>query len=399
MRKILLFGAGKIGRSFISQLFSRSGYDLVFVDIDHRLVDLLNTASSYKVITLDSNHPAQEGELLVENVSAIHLSDKETIINYIAGTDIISLSVGKKGLLGLSELLAAGIRERYRTRKDKPIDIILAENVRGAADLLRKELKKWIADIPVDEYVGLVETSIGKMVPIMTGEQLSHDPLSVYAESYNTLIVDALGFRNKIPDVIGLAPKENMKAWVDRKIFIHNLGHATLVYHAYLFNPEFIYTWEALEVEQLRDITRRTMLQSMDILMALYPKEFKEQQLTDHIDDLLNRFSNKALGDSIYRVGCDLSRKLNSDDRLMVPIIAALDMGKDYSLILEAWVKGCFFNALDSNGSCTKDDEDFMLRYAGAPLLVLSDHCRMKQEDYSMLYEGVEKILRVMEKE
>ena len=31
-KKILIFGAGKIGRSFIGQLFSRAGYELVFID-------------------------------------------------------------------------------------------------------------------------------------------------------------------------------------------------------------------------------------------------------------------------------------------------------------------------------------------------------------------------------
>jgi mannitol-1-phosphate 5-dehydrogenase len=42
----------------------------------------------------------------------------------------------------------------------------------------------------LDEYVGLIETSIGKMVPIMPEKELERDPLMVYAEPYNTLIVD-----------------------------------------------------------------------------------------------------------------------------------------------------------------------------------------------------------------
>ena len=32
-KKMVQFGAGNIGRSFIGQLFSRSGYEVVFVDI------------------------------------------------------------------------------------------------------------------------------------------------------------------------------------------------------------------------------------------------------------------------------------------------------------------------------------------------------------------------------
>ncbi len=393
MKKLLLFGAGKIGRSFIGQLFGKSGYEIIFADIDANIVELLNKASSYKVITVDNNHPEKEDEYTVKNVSALHLSEKEKIINSIVEADIIALSVGKRGLLGLSELIAKGITKRYEIRKDQPVDIILAENVRNAAGLLREELKKYITGVPMNEYVGLVETSIGKMVPIMTKEQLSLDPLTVVAEPYNSLIVDALAFRNIIPEVDGLAPKKNMKAWVDRKIFIHNMGHATLAYQANFLNHELIYTWEALEIDELRDITRKTMIQSMDILMALYPGEFTKNQLLEHIDDLLDRFSNKALGDTIFRVGCDLPRKLNKDDRLMVPIIAGIQTGKDYSLILEAWVKGCFFKATDKQGKMTPEDEKFKITFAENPILILSDHCKFDKEEYSELYSGVRRIL------
>ncbi len=390
-KRMLLFGAGKIGRSFIAQLFSRSGYEIIFADIAPQVVNLLNSASSYKVITVDNNHPEREGEYIVENVSAVLLSEREKIIDNIVNCDIIALSVGKRGLLSLSEMLAEGFEKRYQVRENCPVDVILAENVRDAANLLRSELEKYVTNLPLNDYVGLVETSIGKMVPIITEEQLKNDPLAVVAEPYNSLIVDALGFRNVIPEVEGLAPKKNMKAWVDRKIFIHNLGHAVLSYQANYYNPEIEYIWQALEIVQLKDITRKTMLQSMEILMALYPNEFTRNQLINHIDDLLDRFSNKSLGDTIYRVGCDLSRKLHKDDRLMVPILAGIKNKKEYSLILEAWVKGCFFKATDKNGKRLKEDEQFINNYGGKPLFYLS--CEFDGEEYSELYNGIHDVL------
>ena len=392
MKKILIFGAGKIGRSFIGQLFSRAGYEVVFADISKNVVDLLNETKSYKVITRDSNFPEKEGEYVVSNVSAVHLSEKDLVINHIVDTDIISLSVGKRGLLSLADILAPGIKKRYENKKDQPIDIILAENVRNAAALLGDGLKKRLPDLPVDHYVGLVETSIGKMVPIMTGEQLARDPLSVYAEAYNTLILDAKGFRNEIPDVPGLAPKNNMKAWVDRKLFIHNMGHATLAYQTNYLHPEIKYTWEALKDKELRAITRKTMIQSAEILLAIYPGEFTMDQLTDHIDDLLLRFSNKALGDTIFRVGCDLPRKLNVDDRLMVPVISGKEKKMDYSLILEAWVKGCSFNATDNQGKLLPEDRQFKEKFGENPLRILRDYCKLEEPEYSEIYENVRKI-------
>ena len=185
-----------------------------------------------------------------------------------------------------------------------------------------------------------------------------------------------------------------MKAWVDRKIFIHNLGHAVLCYHTSYSNPELEYIWEALEIETLKNVTRQTMIQSMEILMALYPNEFTKEQLLDHIDDLLDRFSNRSLGDTIYRVGCDLSRKLNKDDRLMIPIIAAMKTKKEYTLILEAWVKGFFFNVVDKNGNMLKEDEKFIKDFDKDPLSYLSSE--FDSREYAELYNGVHEILNRM---
>ncbi len=216
--------------------------------------------------------------------------------------------------------------------------------MRNSDEYIAGELKKALpSDYPLDALVGLVETSIGKMVPIMSQRDLEADPLQVFAESYNSLIVAKHGFKNPVPDVEFLSPKENIKAWVDRKLFIHNLGHATAAYLGFRKNPAWIYIYEALDDPLILEATRQTMLQSADILMALYPGEFTGSQLEAHVDDLLQRFKNKALGDTIFRVGCDLYRKLSPEDRLVAPLKTAIRYGKPYDRIMEALVAALSF--------------------------------------------------------
>jgi len=211
----------------------------------------------------------------------------------------------------------------------------------------------------VERFVGLVETSIGKMVPLMTRKDREEDPLQVFAEPYNSLIVDRNGFKNPLPDVSYLAPKDNMKAWVDRKLFIHNLGHATVAYTGYLAHPEAVYIHELLADHKIYHTARMTMLQSADILQALYPGEFSSNQLEAHIDDLLRRFMNRSLGDTVFRVGCDLYRKLGPEDRLAAPVHAAIRLGKPHHLILEAIKAGIAFRATDENGNHLPADQLF----------------------------------------
>jgi mannitol-1-phosphate 5-dehydrogenase len=388
-KKILIFGAGRIGRSFIGQLFSSAGYRVVFVDVDRALIDRLNTRGSYPVVIRDSRMPEEEKTITVTGIEALHAEEEEKIMAQIENADVLATSVGKNGLSGLAGILDKGIRSRYHKFPGQPIDIILAENVRDAGEFLHSALLERGAAYPVSDYVGLVETSIGKMVPIMTREQMAADPLAIHAEPYNTLILDGKAFKNPVPAVPGLSPKDNMKAWVDRKIFIHNMGHATLAYQANFHHPDLVYTWEALELPDLHQRTRKTMLQSAAVLQRMYPDEFSHKQLEEHTDDLLMRFANRALGDTIFRVGCDLPRKLGRDDRLLVPILAAIHHHLPYDRILEAWVKGCSFSAAGEDGKPLGRDLAFRQAYGMDYHRVLREHCRLRSADHPALHHSL----------
>lgn len=373
--KLLLFGAGKIGRSFIGQVFSRSGYEVVFVDINEQLIANLNKSRQYKVIV---KNPEGDETIRITNVRGIHLSETEKVIQELADASVASLSVGQQGLSAALPIIARSLILRQQLYGDWPLDIIIAENMRNADAYISAELTRLLpADYPVSKLVGLVETSIGKMVPIMSQKDVDEDPLQIFAESYNSLIVAKNGFKNPVPEVSYLAPKENIKAWVDRKLFIHNLGHATVAYLGFQKNPAWILMAEALVDPEIYSTARQTMLQSADLLIALYPEEFTRSQLEEHIDDLLKRFKNRALGDTIFRVGCDLYRKLSPDDRLVTPINVAKKLNKPHGLILNALVAGISFRAVDENGRHHPSDERFFVEAEKGPEYILKNICKI----------------------
>jgi len=261
-------------------------------------------------------------------------------------------------------LIAQGLIKRYSKDKNLPLDIIIAENMRDAAEYFEKEIVKIVGnDYPFKKLVGLVETSIGKMVPIMSKKDMDEDILQIFAESYNNLILDKKAFKNPILNVKGLSPKDNMKAWVDRKSFIHNLGHAAISYLGYLYDKKFVYLYEALAVKELYSQTKETMMQASEILMKEYPGEFTKKDLEDHIDDLLKRFMNKALGDTIYRVGRDLLRKLGPEDRLVGTIKKGLKYNMNVDKILYALVCGFYFRATNKSGAMFDRDIEFVSKY------------------------------------
>ncbi len=385
-KQIAIFGAGKIGRSFIGQLFSRAGYHVTFIDVDKKLIEALNREGRYRVVIRGE----RDETLWIDHINAVYGGDSGAVARVVAGADLIAVSVGKLALGKVLPLIAKGLIERRKMYGKRPLDIIIAENIRDGAEYIRGELKRLMEPgYPVDELVGLIETSIGKMVPILTEKDLEEDPLRIYAEPYNTLILDKKGFKNPLPDVPGLAPRDNIKAWVDRKLFIHNFGHAAAAYTGFLYNPGFVFLYEALGVKIIRDFVRRAMLQSGAILLKMYPGEFTKEHIEEHTDDLISRFESRYLGDTIFRVGCDLNRKLLPDDRIVYPARSGLERGMNVDLILRVLTFALFFRATDDKGKPFPNDPLFYEKLKNGPDYVLSHVCGFDPVKQKGVFEKV----------
>ncbi len=355
-KSIVIFGAGKIGRSFIGQLFGLSGYEVIFSDINLEIVYALNQRKSYQVVIKGE----KEETILVPNVRAISGLDKAKVAQEVSKASILAVSVGKNELEKVIPSIADGLKIRYKINPDSPLDIIIAENMRSACEFIHDKLSSHLPEeYPIDKLVGLVETSIGKMAPIMQQADIEKDPLMIFAEPYNNLIVNKKGFKGEIPDVKGLSPKENIKAWVDRKAFIHNLGHATAAYNGAFKHPEATTIFEVLNDPEVFKFTKDTMIQAAEILQAIYPDDFTPDDLERHINDLLFRFQNKALKDTIFRVGQDRPRKLGPDDRFVGIIRIAEAALLKSNKILEAMAYAFYFKVFDENGRESYPDINF----------------------------------------
>lgn len=349
------FGAGNIGRSFIGRLFAEAGYRVVFIDVDSRLVSLLNERRSYPVVVKQNDRPDQVR--LIGGVSAIDGRDREAVIDVLTQADGMATSVGQRGLQAVLPLLAAALELRAANNAP-PLDLIIAENLRSGAAWFRQNLGPLLPEgFDLDSRLGLVETSIGKMVPIMPQDALNEDPLQLFAEPYDTLIVDRLGFRREVPALAGLKPVNNITAWVDRKLFLHNMSHAALAYLGYQANPALIYCWQAMELPAVVDAVRAALLQSAAALNRAYPDDLPQEELAAHADDLLNRYRNRALGDTLHRVGRDLGRKLAREDRLIGACLLAAKHGLPFDSLVPPIRAALKFAAPDEQGRVGEADQ------------------------------------------
>ena len=379
MSKLYLhFGAGNIGRSLAGALFSQAGYEVLFADAAPELVRALHERRRYRVVVKDTLPPGAPGAYWVERVDAVSALDAEAVAAAVARADVIGTAVGAKVLPIVLRSLAAGL-----TRRATPVSILFCENLHGAAALARRELTAALPPgFPLAERVGLVETSIGKMVPLMPAEVRARDPLEVWCEAYNRIIADRAGFVGSVPEVPGLELKGCFAAYVDRKLYIHNLGHATCACHGHLRGHTFL--WQAIGDPAVAAETRAVMEETARALIRRYPGEFDAARQQAHVDDLIRRFGNRALGDTVHRVGRDLARKLGPDDRLAGALRLVAETGGDTTPICDAIAAALHFAAPDEQGGTFPPDDEVRARIASlGPRAFLEKHAGLDPKHYS----------------
>ena len=312
MKKFIMYGAGNIGRGFIGQTFSDAGYKVGFIDINMEVINALNAKNEYPVNIVTSE---RNEEKLVKHVYGIDGKDVELVASEIASCDMMATAIGVNVLKFIAKPIAKGIERRANT-SGTPLNIIICENLIGADEYLKGLILNEIPELKdfVNDKVGFIEASIGRMVPVMTEEKKAGNPLRVYVEPYNILPVDKASFKGEIPtDVKNLYPFSPFNLFIQRKLFMHNMSHALSAYLGYLRGYEYIY--QAIEDYDIKYVALRALICSA--LAIAKENGVEVEGLISHAENLLYRFTNVALADTVERVGKDTKRKLGANDRLI----------------------------------------------------------------------------------
>ncbi|MEA4945290.1 MAG: hypothetical protein VB080_12740 [Propionicimonas sp.] len=325
MQKAVVFGAGAVGRGFIGQLLSEAGWFVTFLDVQPDLVKHLAMEGSYPHVTVTNDDSERT---LIRPVTAIDARDTGAACAALLEADLAVSCVGARVLPAVADTLATAVSSRIAAGL-APLDVLLAENLHGASTVMRGLLSDRLPDLGSDELdaaVGLMETSIGRMIPAPDPSRVGSDLTAVFVEPYKMLPYDDTARRGALIDVPGLVADTSVPFafYGDRKLYVHNLGHCMTAYLGEVAGATTIA--EAIAIPAVRYFVRSAMVESAVALASTYSVSLVD--LLAHVDDLLHRFGNRALGDTVARVGREPLRKLAAHDRLL----GALDLAAAYGL-------------------------------------------------------------------
>ncbi|MGQ0286415.1 mannitol-1-phosphate 5-dehydrogenase [Pasteurellaceae bacterium 22721_9_1] len=328
--KALHFGAGNIGRGFIGKLLADSGVQVIFADVNDKVIELLKNQQAYNVkIVGDSLNQIEQ----VKNVTGVNSKDEAGVVALFNEVDFVTTAVGPTVLKLIASTIAKGLELRLSSGNTKPLNIIACENMVRGTTFLKEEvfshLKPELKD-QVEQFVGFVDSAVDRIVPPVQADD--SDPLLVTVEEFSEWIVDKTQFKGAIPDIKGMELTDNLMAFVERKLFTLNTGHAITSYYGKFKGHQFVK--ESIEDAEVKDFVKSVMQESGAVLIQRYG--FDAQAHAAYIEKILKRFANPYLVDDVDRVGRQPLRKLSFNDRLIKPLRGTLEYVLPHDNLIQA---------------------------------------------------------------
>jgi mannitol-1-phosphate 5-dehydrogenase len=329
--KIVVFGAGATGRGHVGLLAWQAGFEIVWVDKDAELVAALRKQQRYTV------HFTGRGAVPDVTVTGFRVyfhEEREAIAREIGDADLVLTSVIEHNLPDVAKTLALGVAHCRRAGRQTPLNCIACENMPDSSSSLGRYVRALLSGDDseyLDRFWGFPDCMISRVVP-----RPEPDPLRIVTENYNEWTVRAEAFRGEKP--VALTAMElinNQTARLERKLFVHNGGHAICAYLAWHRGHEFIHQAVAdpAVVEPL--------LKALDEIGAVVLRKhpcFSEEEIAAYKRELGERGANEAMRDPIARVVRDPIRKLGPQDRLLGPAQLAVEYGLPRAHIVQGIV-------------------------------------------------------------
>lgn len=283
-QRLLIFGAGAIGRGYVPWVFAPKDYEYTFADTDIKLIHDLQTAGEYT-----THRTAQSGyeSRVIRPEKCLHIEE----VRSVAGFDAIVTAVGPRNVTCLKNLLSG-----------TKLPILCFENDSQAP----KKLRNWTGNQNVVFGIPDVIASC-----TASPSKLQLDPLCLTTET-GECFIDASVFPHLKGDVSYVDQKELDHQWL-AKLYIHNTPHCIAAYLGSLLNLTYVH--ESMEYSAIRAVLDGCMDEISEMLRRR--TNLDPRFIEYYRDKELQRFANKLLFDPITRVAREPFRKLGHHDRLI----------------------------------------------------------------------------------
>ena len=354
-RTLIIWGAGRIGRGFVADIFDDSAFQTVFVDIDKTLVDELNARGEYTIARATRDGISER--VLRNGFTAVHTDDAEALQKlFLQENLLLDIAVHAPKLPEVADMLAPLFAYRAEHAKDKPMDVMMNVNMSRPDErfwaLMRERLTGNALEY-LNESVGVTGIFAMCISPVAPDWLREKDPLALWNNGYPEQAIGRTLLKCPPPVLPRLRLTEDVEREETRKLYTLNMAHALL---CYLGLPLGLKTArEAATDERLRPVLVSALEEASAGLTGEYG--FPEEEMRAWRETILSLLENPYIEDGLQRLGADSRRKLGPYDRLVGPARLCMKHGKAPESLAKAIYAG-FRYENDDDG--TRDVRTFV---------------------------------------
>ena len=292
MRKAIHFGAGNIGRGFIGPVLQDNNYEVIFVDIDERLIDKLNISKEYKVFKLGNT---KDNSINVQNVSAVSLNNFSAISDILNEVTLISSSVGPKFVQDVFDVI-------NKVQFKNEVTFIAFENMYRASSTVQQNSEV------ANPYLTVIDAVVDKIIPPQ-----KKDSLDVIVENYGSIILDES--KTKPLEISDIVKYGHYEEEFIKKLWLLNGLHLQLAYFG--ISKGYKYIHEIYKSDEGKEFAIKASSELMNAF-SLFAKKYDDiEEFSLKIKD---RFSSDTINDELLRIARNPNIKFAENERFAKPL-------------------------------------------------------------------------------
>lgn len=295
--KVLIIGAGAIGRGYLPWIFKGTSTQITFVDANQKLIEQMKTRKRFSSFMVKNNRYEELEVDVSDSYTPDDFLEKKIDKNKF---DTVYISVGPRNVAFAASLL-----------KNVSAPIVSCENDPNSVEILSSILGR------TDIYFAVPDVITSNTASL---EMLEKDPLAICTEDGQLFIDDRYECEGNFKKI---SINELLNYQWCAKLYLHNTPHCIAAYLGALVGSKYLH--QSMAYEEVNEIVTGSMEEMLNALKASWniPHDF----LNWYAEKELARFRSELLFDPISRVAREPLRKLELDGRLVGASQMCLSLG------------------------------------------------------------------------
>lgn len=368
-RTLVVWGAGRIGRGFVADIFDDPAFRTVFVDVDRALVDRLNARGQYAIARATRDGISKR--TLRNGFAAVHTGDAEALkALFLAENLLLDIAVHAPKLDEVARMLAPLIGYRARKAPDCPMDVMMNVNMSRPDAKFKSLMEEALTGDALryfQNHVGVTGIFAMCISPLAPDWLRAEDDLALWNNGYPEQAIGGTLLKCPPPVLPRLRLTDDVEREETRKLYTLNMAHALL---CYLGLPLGLKTAREAALDgRLRPTLTEALSEAAFGLSGEYG--FPEEEMTAWRNTILSLLENPYIEDNLPRLGADTRRKLSPADRLVGPARLCAKYGRSPRALARA-IRAGFRYENDDEGTLAvreyfreKGESEAICRFSG----------------------------------